>query len=148
MADGTRLQDHRRFEEFIHTTLREILAKIQVQDTNIAALRVQQGQMIARLQNAEQNGTTSPGSGQGGDTQMGETQRRTQYFATRQTKVDFLQFSRDDLYGWLYKWHHFFEVDHTPPEARVRLAAINLSGRALQWHQNWMRYKGGGERIS
>ena len=53
MADGTRLQDHRRFEESIQAILQEIMAKIQVQDTNITALGVQQGQMMARLQNAE-----------------------------------------------------------------------------------------------
>ena len=154
MAEGTRSQDQRRFEESIQNTLREILAKIHVQETNITALGVQQtalgvqqGQLMARFQN-DQNETVSPGSGQGGNTQVGETHGRGQYFATRQAKVDFPQFSGEDLSGWLYKCQQFFEVDNTPPESRVRLAAINLNGRALQWHQNWVKYKRGGEVVT
>ena len=70
--------------------MREILAKIQVQNTNITALGVQQGQMMACLQNAEQNWNLSLSSGQDGEnTKVEETQGRNQYFATRQAKVDF-----------------------------------------------------------
>ena len=69
------------------------------------------------------------------------TVNRSQYFSTRQSKVDFPHFNGDDLNGWLYRCQQFFEVDGTPEEAKVKLAAINLEGRALQWHQNWTKYK-------
>ncbi|KAG8382823.1 hypothetical protein BUALT_Bualt05G0118400 [Buddleja alternifolia] len=33
----------------------------------------------------------------------------------------------------------FLEVDGTPPEAKVRIAAVHLEGKALQWHQISMK---------
>ena len=66
---------------------------------------------------------------------------RNSYFATRHTKVDFPRFAGVDLNGWLFICQHFFEVDQTPMDVRVKLAAINLEGKALQWHQNWTKFK-------
>ena len=54
-----------------------------------------------------------------------------QYFSTRQSKVDFPHFNRDDLNGWLYRCQQFFEFDGTSPEAKVKLAAINMEERQL-----------------
>ena len=71
-----------------------------------------------------------------GSCQGNGPQARGQYLATRQSKIDFPRFNREDLNGWLYKCHQFFEVDETPLETRVKLAAINLEARAFQWHQN------------
>ena len=48
----------------------------------------------------------------------------------------------------MFKCQQFFEVDNTPQEAQVRLASINLSGRALQWHQNWIKYKWGNQVVT
>ena len=73
---------------------------------------------------------------------------RGQYFSTRQSKVDFPRFNGEDLNGWLYKCHQFFEVDDTPPEMKVKLATINLEGRALRWHQNWVKYKKGTTNVA
>lgn len=36
---------------------------------------------------------------------------------------------------------HFFIVDLTPKEAKVRLAIINFEGRAIQWYKNWSTYQ-------
>ena len=94
---------------------------------------------MARFQQ-EQNGPILNGHGQGAV--------RNQYFSTRQTKVDFPRFNGEDLNGWIYRCQQFFDVDGTPPESKVKLAVINLEGRALQWHQNWRKYKGGEESIS
>ena len=47
MADSTRSQDFRQLEEFIKESLREILAKIQVQDSSISALNMKQNQIMA-----------------------------------------------------------------------------------------------------
>ncbi|OMO91420.1 Retrotransposon gag protein [Corchorus capsularis] len=37
--------------------------------------------------------------------------------------------------------HQFLKIDQTPMESRVTVAAINLEGRALQWHINWEKYR-------
>ena len=66
---------------------------------------------------------------------------RNSYFATRHTKVDFPHFAGVDLNGWLFRCQHFFEMDQTPMDAKVKLAAINLERKALQWHQSWTKFK-------
>ena len=85
---------------------------------------------MAQLKN-NQGKSQSQGGGNGN-----LPQARGQYLATRQTKVDFPRFNGGDLNGWLYKCYQFFEIDATPPETIVKLTAINMEGRALQWHQN------------
>ena len=55
--------------------------------------------------------------------------------------MDFSRFSRSDLNGWLFRCQQFFEIDQTPVDMKVKLATINLEGRALQWHQNWAKFK-------
>ncbi|KAG8386544.1 hypothetical protein BUALT_Bualt03G0159400 [Buddleja alternifolia] len=61
------------------------------------------------------------------------------HLPTKRSKVEFPSFNGEDLRGWLFRAEQFFEVDETPMETRVRLAAIYLEGKALQWHQNFMR---------
>ncbi|XP_022026308.1 uncharacterized protein LOC110927012 [Helianthus annuus] len=57
----------------------------------------------------------------------------------RLTKVKFPKFNGDDVEGWLYKCEHFFSIDETPERYKVRYAAVHLEGRALQWHQGFMK---------
>ncbi|KAL0313875.1 UNVERIFIED_CONTAM: hypothetical protein Sangu_2231900 [Sesamum angustifolium] len=57
------------------------------------------------------------------------------------SKVEFLKFDGDDLRGWVFKCEQFFEVDDTPSDAKVKLAAVHIEGRALQWHQVYMKSK-------
>ena len=142
MADNTRSQDYRRLEEFVKETLKELTSRLQVQDDNISALNLQNGQIMAQLR-GEQGSVQQPGGGHG----VGAP-GRGQYLATRQTKVDFPRFNGEDLSGWLYRCHQFFEVDGTPPETMVKLASINVEGRALQWQQNWVKYKKGSGSVS
>ena len=97
MADSTRSKEFRRLEESVKESLREILAKIQVQDSSISALNMKQNQIMAQLQTDQGNQTDYSG------TSGGTTANRSQYFSTRQSKVDFPHFNGDDLNGWLYK---------------------------------------------
>lgn len=39
----------------------------------------------------------------------------------------------------MYRYEQFFEIDGTAEDAKVKLAAIHLEGRALQWHQIFMK---------
>ena len=62
--------------------------------------------------------------------------------------MDFSRFSRSDLNGWLFRCQQFFKVDQTPVDMKVKLATINLEGRALQWHQNWTKFKKSDEVVT
>ncbi|CAM8924213.1 unnamed protein product [Rhodiola kirilowii] len=58
--------------------------------------------------------------------------------ATRLSKVEFPKFDGSMLTEWIYKCEQFFLLDSTPPELKVRLACLQLEGKALQWHHNFM----------
>ncbi|KAK4397677.1 hypothetical protein Sango_1243200 [Sesamum angolense] len=58
---------------------------------------------------------------------------------TKCSKVEFPKFDGDNLRGWVFKCEQFFEVDDTPSDAKVKLAAMHLESRALQWHQVYMK---------
>jgi len=53
--------------------------------------------------------------------------------------VDFPKFEGYDVQGWVYKCESFFGIDGTPDNAKVRVASIHLDGKALLWHQSFMR---------
>lgn len=57
------------------------------------------------------------------------------------SRVSFPHFSGDDLRGWVCRCDQFFEVDETPSFAKVKIAAIHLQGKALRWHQTYMKYR-------
>ncbi|KAJ9562551.1 hypothetical protein OSB04_007711 [Centaurea solstitialis] len=57
----------------------------------------------------------------------------------RMTKLEFPPFEGDDFKDWHYKCNQFFELDNTPEKMKIRLVAIHLKGRALQWHQGFMK---------
>ena len=45
----------------------------------------------------------------------------------------------ENFKSWLYKCDPFFEVDETPSKAKVRIVAMYLEGKALQWHQVFIK---------
>ncbi|PKI69639.1 hypothetical protein CRG98_009994, partial [Punica granatum] len=57
-------------------------------------------------------------------------------------KLDFPQFCGDGVREWLYRCEQFFEVDETLDEVKLKLVVIHLEGRALQWHQSYVRSMG------
>ncbi|KAJ7957195.1 Retrotransposon gag protein, partial [Quillaja saponaria] len=57
---------------------------------------------------------------------------------SRLPRVDLPKFEGDNFQDWLYRIEQLFEVDMTPEQANVRLAAINMDGRALQWHRTYI----------
>ncbi|KAK8947110.1 hypothetical protein KSP39_PZI006748 [Platanthera zijinensis] len=63
----------------------------------------------------------------------------TSHFATRFPRLDFPRFSGEDLMPWIYKCDQFFEIDGTPEDAKVRMASVHLEGKALYWHQAYMK---------
>ena len=97
MAENTRSHDLRRMEE----SIKEILNKLNVHETNITAIGLQQGQIMAQLHPGEPNGGSSNNGLQESQDINGGAPNRS-YFATRKTKVDFPRFGGEDLKGWLF----------------------------------------------
>ena len=58
------------------------------------------------------------------------------------TKLEFPRFDGEGLEGWLLRSEYFFEVGKIDPENRVKVAALHLEGRAIQWHQGYLKAKG------
>ncbi|XP_076890181.1 uncharacterized protein LOC143541176 [Bidens hawaiensis] len=54
-------------------------------------------------------------------------------------KVEFPKFSGEDVEGWVYRCEHFFALDETPDETKLRCAAVHLEGDALQWHRAFLK---------
>ena len=87
---------------------------------------------MAQLQQGDQNGGGHTSAHQESNEPSWGGHNRGFYLATRYSKVDFLCFDGSDINGWVFRCQHFFEVDQTPAEMKVKLAIINLEGMALQ----------------
>ena len=57
----------------------------------------------------------------------------------RSPKIDFPIFEGTDLKDWLCKVKQYFEIDFTPGEWKVRIAAMYLEGRALKWYHSFVQ---------
>lgn len=58
------------------------------------------------------------------------------------TKLEFPRFSGEGLEGWLLRVDYFFEVANVAADDRVKMAALHLEGKALQWHQGFIKVRG------
>ncbi|KAF8107944.1 hypothetical protein N665_0116s0143, partial [Sinapis alba] len=59
--------------------------------------------------------------------------------STRLTKIGFPSFDGSMLQDWIFACEQFFMIDNTPPETKVRLASMHMSGKARQWHCNYIK---------
>ena len=64
MAENTRSHDQRRFEDFVRDSFKELSSRLQVQEDNISALNLQNGQIMAQLK-TDQGESQSQGGGNG-----------------------------------------------------------------------------------
>jgi len=58
---------------------------------------------------------------------------------SRLSRIEFPKFWGEDVQGWIYKCEQFFEVDSIAEDMRVKVASIHLSGKALLWHQSFIK---------
>ena len=58
---------------------------------------------------------------------------------TKYAKLECPRFDGENFRGWLLKLEQFFEADHTKEQDKVRTVMLHLEGRALQWHQRFMK---------
>ncbi|OMO90078.1 Retrotransposon gag protein [Corchorus olitorius] len=61
---------------------------------------------------------------------------------TKHSKLQCPRFNGEDFLGWKIKIDQFFEADETEERNKVRIAMMHFDGRALQWHQRFMKDKG------
>nr|DAD38797.1 TPA_asm: hypothetical protein HUJ06_013119 [Nelumbo nucifera] len=118
MEDSTKQQTSiREVEESLMKKMKESNAKLE---QTIAQLR----DMFAALANQQLRDRSNHADDHSTDSS----------FSTRLTKVDFPKFIGENVKGWLYKCDQFFSLDNTSPTVKVKLAAIHLEGKTLQWH--------------
>ncbi|KAF2311626.1 hypothetical protein GH714_025327 [Hevea brasiliensis] len=146
MADGTRGQEWRR--EFL-SLMREMEDRIEKKQTELRKENESSTQqaieelksLMAGISLQYNELATSRGH-------VGTSQAREFYNSSyshswsRFPKLDFPHFSGDDIESWLIKVEYYFEVTNTPIENRVKIAAMHLDGKAVQWHQGYVRVKG------
>jgi len=63
----------------------------------------------------------------------------------RLSRIEFPRFSGEDVLRWVYRCEQFFDVDQTAEHVQVKVAVIHLTGKALLWHQSFMKSRGMGE---
>ena len=57
-------------------------------------------------------------------------------------RLDFPKFNGYGIKNWLVQCETFFSVDNTPEDFKVRLAVVHFEGKALQWHNAYVRIVG------
>ena len=58
------------------------------------------------------------------------------------SKLECPRFDGYDFLGWYMKVEQFFEAVGVEESNKVQLVMIHLNGKALQWHQRYMKAKG------
>ncbi|XP_012839901.1 PREDICTED: uncharacterized protein LOC105960281 [Erythranthe guttata] len=134
MADGTRFAELRKDMDM----MREQMQAISEANANsVEENRAMMTLMMAKLQQQaapHDNGGRPPDLGNQEGPQWG-----TEYqLPTKCSSVEFPKFDGTNLRRWVYKCDQFFDVDGTPSSSKVKLAAVHLEERVLQWHQTFM----------
>ena len=57
----------------------------------------------------------------------------------RRSKLECPRFDGYDFLGWYMKVEQFFQAVGIPETEKVQMVMIHLDGRALQWHQRYMK---------
>ena len=60
----------------------------------------------------------------------------------KRSKLECPKFDGYDFLGWKLKLEQYFEAVNTPGEDKVPTIMIHLEGKALQWHQRFMKQRG------
>ena len=141
-----RNQELRRVEENLRNLLRE-QAELQAEKNEkaIQELKEQQRKDMKEIRSLllglQSISITNPASNSLASTQSGREFASNKLNAPKLTRLDFLKFGGEGLHEWLFKCDQFYHYDGTLDERKVRIAALHLEGKALQWHQNFIRNK-------
>ena len=123
MADNTRNQTHIcEIEERLNTRMEE-----QFMDIG-ASLQCTIEDMFRRHENSCSSGSRASS--------------RPYSCNTRLARLDFPRFNGEGVKNWIIQCDTFFSVDQTPEEYKVRLAVVHFEGKALQWHNAYVKNVG------
>nr|XP_010938809.1 uncharacterized protein LOC105057807 [Elaeis guineensis] len=95
----------------------------------LASINLQHNELAANINQA--------GTSQTRDRSMNDSGQSWMHYP----KLDFPCFNGHELESWLVKADYYFEVTNTLPRNKVKLAALYLEGKALQWHQGYIGLK-------
>ena len=134
----------------IDNTLKEHGKAISDLQETLATLLKQQEQSMKQQEKILRAVTEQLGGGGGGGSSGGggagkglfgdDLRKGTR--PMRVGKVEFPRFSGEDVDGWLYRCEHFFALDETPDNLKLRCAVVHLDGEAIQWHRSFMKVRG------
>ncbi|XP_022721139.1 uncharacterized protein LOC111278783 [Durio zibethinus] len=62
---------------------------------------------------------------------------------TKYSKVECPRFEMKDFRGWLPKMEQFFKVNQSQEADKPKIVMMHLEGKALQWHQHYVKNRGG-----
>jgi len=141
VSDNTRATEQRRLEDFFQQMQNSMESFKEQMQHSMEDFRVQQGQEIERLKEFVTG--LSMQVSQVANTYRGSGEVSSGNFNQSLSRVEFSKFWEEDVQGWIYKCEQFFEVDNIEEGMKVRVASIHLSEKALQWHQSFMRSRGG-----
>nr|GEY34178.1 hypothetical protein [Tanacetum cinerariifolium] len=111
------------------------LAPMETQIANLTSGLAQLTQMLQKLEERLNNGE---GPSQRRDN-GGHNGANTSGTYGRLTKIEFPKFDGDDVLSWLYRVNNFFDMDNIVDEQKIRLVSMHMFGKALNWHQHFMR---------
>lgn len=60
---------------------------------------------------------------------------------TWQATIDFPLFDETNVMEWIFWSERCFELDQTPPEMKVRIASVYMTGLTMKWHHAFIRDK-------
>ncbi|XP_076892322.1 uncharacterized protein LOC143544026 [Bidens hawaiensis] len=87
-------------------------------------------------------GGSFSGGGGSGKGLFSDADSRVGIRPMRVGKVEFPKFSGVDVEGWINRCEHFFTINETPANLKLRHAVIHLEGDAIEWHQSYMKTRG------
>lgn len=66
-------------------------------------------------------------------------------FKVYKPRYDFSIFDRDDVYKWLYKCNHYFEIKEVDDCEKLKLASYYIDRMNFYWNRNFMESMGNQE---
>ncbi|XP_042017275.1 uncharacterized protein LOC121765260 [Salvia splendens] len=103
-----------------------------IHEQEIQILELRQAIATIKLQNQKNNAAMDNGEGSSeGKSDWG-----------RSTRYEFPKFDGEGFEGWMMRAEYFFQVARVPEAEKVKVAAIHMEGKALQWHRGFLTLHG------
>ncbi|XP_042032392.1 uncharacterized protein LOC121779117 [Salvia splendens] len=103
-----------------------------IHEQEIQILELRQAIATINLQNQKNNAAMDNGEGSSeGKSDWG-----------RSTRYEFPKFDGEGFEGWMMRAEYFFQVARVPEAEKVKVAAIHMEGKALQWHRGFLTLHG------